>query len=183
MLLTHKNSVLKTSDTLRSLQLTEDDVIDIIINHDSSEEKVKVADPSLLPKLTDKSYTITPSLEELSKMSEAQLKAVHHFSVRNDHGSIIFSGDTDVRELDLDDLIIIRKREVEVYPDECHFKHPKGEKLNKSATITMLNAYPRDEFPDETMKDKLKAYCDKQGAQFIDYNPEEGVWVFKVKHF
>ena len=72
---------------------------------------------------------------------------------------------------------------MEVYPDECHFKHPKGEKLNKPATITMFNAFPKDEFPDDEMKDKLKAYCEKQGAEFINYDSAEGVWVFKVKHF
>jgi len=80
--------------------------------------------------------------------------------IKNSHGSIIFSGETDVTNLDLDDLVIIRKREVEVYPDECQVKHPKGEKLNKQATITMFNAFPKEEFPDESMKDKLKAYCE-----------------------
>jgi len=46
-------------------------VIDIIINHDAAEEKVKAVDQSLLPKLTDTSYTIKPTLEQLSKMTEA----------------------------------------------------------------------------------------------------------------
>ncbi len=60
--------------------------------------------------------------------------------MENGFGKIEFQGKTDVRYLHLDDLIIIKHKSVEVYPDSIYpteaSKPSKGEELNKEAIIT-----------------------------------------------
>jgi hypothetical protein len=99
---------------------------------------------------------------------------------------------TDVRGLDIDNLVILRPKEVIVYPDQER-KPPIGEELNKPAIITLYNCWPRNKETGKILKDpeKLKLFEEKLkqttkkkiGGRFISYNPENGEWCFRVEHF
>jgi hypothetical protein len=73
-------------------------------------------------------------------MSTEELKNVSNFTITNEHGSIEFLGETDLTDVDLEDIITIEEGGVEVYDETRHRPYPKrGEKLNKPAKITLFN--------------------------------------------
>lgn len=99
----------------------------------------------------------------------------------------------DVFGLNLDVLVHFRHKEVTVYPDEDN-KPPIGQGLNREAQITLDQVWPNDKTTQNYIKDieqlnflnfegKLRRICEKKGVRFIEYRPETGSWVFKVKHF
>jgi len=150
-------------------------------------------DGQLVPRVTRPGYSTIPSLDILKKMSADQLKEVVDFTVeREGVGSVKFLGTTDVRGLDIDNIVIFRPKEIIVYPNEER-KPPIGEELNKPAIITLYNCWPRDKVTGKLLKDpeKLKLFEEKLkqmtrkklGGRFISYNPEKGEWTFRVEHF
>ena len=76
------------------------------------EREVVLASEELVPKLTRPNYYTEPSLTRLCRMSEEELSQVKDFSVGNEFGKIMFEGKTDVRGLDLDDIINIKSKTV-----------------------------------------------------------------------
>ena len=50
---------------------------------------------------------------------------------------VCFSAETDVMGLDLDAIVFIVRKEVEVYPD-AENKPPQGQALNKPSTVSRL---------------------------------------------
>ena len=84
----------------------------------------------------------------------------------NEYGSVQFLGKTDVTGCDLAELIEITRGSCEVY-DEQHkdSKPPVGQKLNRPATITLLQVRPKakekDVFPALLSKRVLFAVQDK----------------------
>ena len=67
-------------------------------------------------------------------------------------------------------------------------------RLHKEAQVTLDQVWPLDKSKHEPIKDpqrllemdwegKLRRVCDKNETRFIEYRPETGSWVFKVKHF
>ena len=54
-------------------------------------------------------------MNELLKMSDEELSGVPDFTIFNDFGSIQFLGETDLRDVDLADVVTIANKEVEVY--------------------------------------------------------------------
>ena len=60
-----------------------------------------------MPQLRRQNYKIEPPFEVLARMSEAELCEVEDFRVENEHGSVTFVGFTDLRGLDLDELVNI----------------------------------------------------------------------------
>lgn len=124
-------------------------------------------------------------------MSEAELATVSNFCVsRHGYGSILWDGAVDVRNVDLNSVVRIREREVIVYEDEEEngTKPPVGSKLNRSALITLQKIFPKEgkdatiEAKDKFMK-KIEKQTKKMGAEFISYDPNEGVWKFRTQHF
>lgn len=60
--------------------------------------------------------------------------------------------------------------------------------------MTLDQVWPHDKTKHEPIKDpqrlaemdwegKLRRVCDKNDTRFIEYRPETGSWVFRVKHF
>ena len=144
-----------------------------------------------LPTLTKDGYTVSPSLDSLSEMSEADLAAVSGFSVeRAGFGSIAWDGSVDIRGVDLDAIICIESKDVAVYDSEESkgTKPPVGSKLNRPAVITMHGVYPvngPDSSPEITNKfeRKIRKNTKKMGADLISYDVACGMWKFRVKHF
>ena len=62
-----------------------------------------------LPVLQRAGYSVTPSMLEMARMSDYELSRIAEFRIENEHGSITFPGTTDLRGLDLDELVEIEK--------------------------------------------------------------------------
>ena len=155
----------------------------------STNTKVKPGD--LAPKLTKSGYFVTPSLSELSKMSEVELATVSGFSIsREGFGRVVWEGAVDVRGIDLDAVVNIGIRDVSVYEQQeaDGTKPPQGSKLNRPAIITIPKVFPKQGMnanADDIEKytKRLKATTSTLGAEFISYDSSSGEWVFRVSHF
>ncbi|KAM9388581.1 nuclear pore complex protein Nup98-Nup96 [Phaethornis superciliosus] len=139
-------------------------------------------------------YTI-PSLEELSRLTTEHNEClVTDFTIgRRGYGSIYFEGEVNLTNLNLDDIVHIRRKEVIVYPDD-EKKPPIGEGLNRRAEVTLDGVWPTDKtsrcliksperLAEMNYEGRLEAVSRKQGARFKEYRPETGSWVFQVAHF
>ncbi|GJQ11668.1 hypothetical protein GpartN1_g3459.t1 [Galdieria partita] len=152
----------------------------------------KMDEKSSAPTLTKPTYYTSPSIEELHKMRDEDLSHVHNFIVgRRNVGEIQWLGETDVRNLDLDRLVIIENREVIVYPNESE-KPEIGVGLNKPAKVSLHKVWKTDKKTGQPLKDvasitnftaKLKSHCEKQGLTFLGYDATQGTWSFEVPHF
>ncbi|CAB9524121.1 pore complex protein Nup98-Nup96 [Seminavis robusta] len=148
--------------------------------------------PSYLPKLTKPGYVITPSLDELATLSEADLAAVSNFSIRCDpYGLVEWKGAVDVRNADLDNSIVIGQNDVSVYTkDEEEGRKPLvGSKLNRPAVITFFNVFPKNGGANASVEDKVKfarrieRQTVKMDAELIKYDKDTGSWKIAVGHF
>ncbi|XP_065601801.1 nuclear pore complex protein Nup98-Nup96 isoform X2 [Cyrtonyx montezumae] len=139
-------------------------------------------------------YTI-PSMEELARFTNDRNECiVTDFTIgRKGYGSIFFEGEVNLTNLNLDDIVHIRRKEVIVYPDD-DIKPPIGEGLNRRAEVTLDGVWPTDKTTRSLIKSpkrlaemnyegRLESVSRKQGARFMEYRPETGSWVFKVAHF
>lgn len=140
-------------------------------------------------------YFTIPKLEDLvSYLSEDGTCVVPNFTIgRHGYGNVFFNEPIDVADLNLDQIVHFRHKEVIIYPDDDN-KPPIGQGLNRKAQITLDQVWPHDKTNHEPIKDperlevmdyegKLRRVCDKHDTRFIDYRPESGSWVFKVDHF
>ncbi|KAF2366698.1 Peptidase S59 nucleoporin [Trinorchestia longiramus] len=146
-------------------------------------------------KLSRAGYYTIPSMSELANLVDEDGRCiVENFSVgREGYGNVCFTSDTDVMGLDLDSIVFIVRKEIEVYPDGTN-KPKVGEELNKPAVITLDAVWPIDKSSRVVIKDAdrldamgwpqyLEKKCLSMGAKFLEYRPDTGSWVFKVSHF
>ncbi|CAL5340993.1 unnamed protein product [Camellia sinensis] len=133
---------------------------------------------------------VEPLMPQLAR-SEYYTKPQIPISWLDGYGNIKFLGETDVWRLDLDLLVQFNTREVVVYMDEKK-KPPVGQGLNKAAEVTLYNVKCIDkktgkEYINGPNVDKYRGMLIKkateQGAEFVSYDPVEGEWKFRVKHF
>jgi len=167
---------------------------------DAAAEEIEVeeeVEPKCKIVLKRSEYYTRPALSELDeRVNEDQCQClVQGFTVgREGYGEVKFLGVTDIYGMNLDEIVTFRRKEVEVYPDECDTKPEVGKGLNKPAEITLLKVWPNDKSTHTPIKtpERLKAsgFIDKieektleLNAVFVDYRPNEGAWVFKVNHF
>ena len=160
--------------------------------NDSAKKTSSVEDVSdLIPKLTKEGYVMKPSAEELSQMSAADLAAVPNFVIeRIGYGSVAWDGAVDVRGIDLDSVVSIEKKAVEVYhqEEESGNKPPVGTKLNRPAIITLHEVYPKsgsDATEAEKIKfeKKIEKNTSAMGASLVLYDVDFGIWKLHVEHF
>eukprot|EP00624_Nannochloropsis_granulata_P004863 evm.model.NODE_34513_length_15379_cov_20.060343.8 len=138
------------------------------------------------PTLTMPGYFTSPSIAELQRMEDSELRHVRNFTITRDGvGRVEWEGETDVLGLHLDQLVRIEAKEVQVYFDESggEVKHPEGYKLNKPAVVTLFSVRHRKKAP-EDYKEHLKELCRGwDRVEFLEYECETGRWTFKVAHF
>jgi nuclear pore complex protein Nup98-Nup96 len=140
-------------------------------------------------------YYFEPSATQLAAIAREdpdELSKISNFTVgRKDVGFIRWIEPVDIRGINLDDIISLATGSVEVYPESSD-KPPVGEGLNKPAVITLLKIFKIDEATKKPTKDpekiekfvrKIKKNSGEQGAQFISYDVETGIWKFSVEHF
>ncbi|XP_068276497.1 nuclear pore complex protein Nup98-Nup96 isoform X2 [Nyctibius grandis] len=145
--------------------------------------------------LTRPGYYTIPSMEELARLTNDRNECiVTGFTIgRKGYGSIYFEGEVNLTNLNLDDIVYIRRKEVTVYPDD-ESKPPVGEGLNRRAEVTLDGVWPTDKtsrcliksperLAEMNYEGRLESVSRKQGARFKEYRPETGSWVFKVAHF
>lgn len=143
-----------------------------------------------LPTLRSPDYFTEPCLSELAVrelMSSGYCSKVENFTVgRFGYGFVEFSGETDVRGLDLDRIVKFSRHEVIVYEDE-NDKPPVGMGLNKPAEVTLLlevrSSKHYDVDSSRGLVEKLRLRTEKQGARFISFDLSNGEWKFFVQHF
>jgi nuclear pore complex protein Nup98-Nup96 len=144
-------------------------------------------------------YFTIPPLSDLAMMTDSKGDCfTENFAIgRVDYGCITFLGVTNLANMNLDEIVHIRRREVHVYPDD-NKKPPVGEGLNKPAEITLHRIWPTEKSASTNLKTlvtdpnriikmgyskKLEKATIAMGAQFIDYDPSTGSWTFKVNFF
>ncbi|XP_065225044.1 nuclear pore complex protein Nup98-Nup96 isoform X2 [Planococcus citri] len=140
-------------------------------------------------------YFTVPSLADLDEMTDDDGKCkLKHFTIgRHNFGNVTFYDSFDVAGLDLDTIVFFRHKEVEIYPNDDK-KPPVGVGLNRRAQVTLDRVWPQDKASRQVIKDperlkqlkfvdKLKRSSEKMNAQFIEYRPPTGSWVFEVEHF
>lgn len=136
-----------------------------------------------------------PSLDELIKfISEDGTCVVKGFTVgRVGYGSVYFPDAFDVSNLNLDEFVYFRHKEINIYPDDSK-KPPLGQGLNRKAQVTLDKVWPMDKKAKQVVSDvnsltkmdyagRLRRLCEKQNTRFVEYRPDTGSWVFKVEHF
>jgi nuclear pore complex protein Nup98-Nup96 len=140
-------------------------------------------------------YFTIPSMADLAAMTDSKGDCLaENFAIgRVDYGCITFPGITNLADLNLDEIVHIRRKEVHVYPDDTR-KPPVGEGLNRPAEITLHRIWPTHKQTKMPIVDpnviinigydkKIERATIEMGAQFVDYDPVTGSWTFKVKHF
>lgn len=142
------------------------------------------ASPSC-PVLNNAAYYTEPPYERLQKMSDSELSQVENFKVGcHGLGSVTWYGKTDVRYLNLDELIFFERKEVIVYKEDDHNKHPQGTGLNRPALVELLGIFPPRKSPSpEKYRERVKQRTEDIGAKFIEYSADKGIWQFRVEHF
>ena len=161
-----------------------DDATNTVANGSQATPSPKVSKAT--PTLSKAGYSSTPSISELQLMSSEDLAAVPNFSVeRNGVGKVVWQGAVDVRGADLDSLIVIEPKSIQVYSEEenTNSKPPIGTKLNRPAVLTMWRVFPRNGSDPKKFSERVARQTDKMGADVIKYDVESGEWVLLVKHF
>lgn len=140
-------------------------------------------------------YYMHPSRQELERMSSDERKHVSGFSVgREGCGYVTFDHPVDLSLAPLDDifekLVVIEIRSLTVYP-ESSWKPSLGQGLNVPSTIYLENSWPRTKDRKTPIYDKSGPRFNKHvdrlrkvsGTEFVRYEKDTGIWVFKVPHF
>jgi len=188
-----RNKILQDSSKIQELQLKDNDKLHLISNFDSvnfSQSDISsptrsglLAPEHLLPKLT-KDYHTEPSMLKISRMSEDELCHVENFSIYNNEARVTFEGETDIRGLDLDEIVHLGYRAVEIYPENGKIKIPEaGEGLNKTALIEFYNWPVPNKYENDIggYKEKLRNWAASMDAQFKFY--ENDIVCIKVRNF
>ncbi|POM70517.1 Nuclear pore complex protein, partial [Phytophthora palmivora] len=166
---------------LASASRDEDDLLKAA---QSSDTRRTSPASSSCPILKNKDYYTIPSYERLQAMTDHELSQVVKFTVGcRGLGAVEWLGKTDVRDLDLDELVYFEKKEVIVYRDD-EKKHELGKGLNKPAIVELQGIFPpRKSSSSDKYKDRVKQRTQDIGASFLDYSVEKGIWRFRVEHF
>ena len=140
-------------------------------------------------------YWMKPSEDELQKVPKDQRKQVKKFSVgREGCGWVEFDSPVDLSFTDLKDIygniVLVELRSLTVYPDQTK-KPALGKGLNVPATIYLANSWPRQKDRRTLLPEKSGPRFNKHvdrlrkvgGTEFVRYEKDTGIWVFKVPHF
>ena len=140
-------------------------------------------------------YWMKPSENELQNIPKDQRKQVKNFSVgREGCGRVEFNAPVDLSLTDLKDIygnvVLIELRSLTVYPDQTK-KPAQGKGLNVPSTIYLANSWPRQKDRRTLLPEKSGPRFNKHvdrlrkvgGTEFVRYEKDTGIWVFRVPHF
>lgn len=140
-------------------------------------------------------YWMKPSESELQQLLKDQRKQVKNFSVgREGCGRVEFNTPVDLSFTDLKEIygnvVLIDLRSLTVYPDQTK-KPALGKGLNVPSTIYLANSWPRQKDRRTLLPEKSGPRFNKHvdrlrkvgGTEFVRYEKDTGIWVFRVPHF
>ncbi|KAJ3112074.1 hypothetical protein HDU96_004969 [Phlyctochytrium bullatum] len=147
-------------------------------------------------------YVMSPSLEELDKLSDIELTKVVDFKVtKSGIGEVKFlkpvnllqaspTGNRDGISKIPGTVIVLQPKVIEVYPDDAE-KDPVGMGVNVAAEITLEGCWAFDKKTGRIVTDNTDPQFDKHfrklesvpGTKLLGFNPKTGQWRFKVEHF
>ncbi|ETN43213.1 uncharacterized protein HMPREF1541_02372 [Cyphellophora europaea CBS 101466] len=139
-------------------------------------------------------YWMKPTMVEIARMSRDQAANYKGLQVgRTGCGYVTFDGAVDLKSLPpqdelFDTIINIGVRSITVYP-ESSTKPPRGKGLNVPSTLRIENSWPRARGKPEALAsgpafDKhIKRLKNIHNTEFVSYDINTGVWVFKVQHY
>jgi len=153
-------------------------------NSTISTSKKSLAPIEILPVLTKSGYKTSPEYKVLCRMTLEEIQKVKNFQIFNEYGKVEYLEPVDLSNLNLDKIFSIEDRAILVYQS---YKPEEGKELNKPANVHLYKCFPKDEeLPSEEINlfvDTLKGLCKEKEAEFVDYNPKTGEWIFKVENF
>jgi len=176
----YNQKILKEKMSVQEVGLKDREKIYLIPDYDfnnmsNSEDSTNLSEASrkclapedLIP-VIPKNFKTVPQLVKLSRMSEEELANIQDFSVYNENARITFPGTTDIRGINLGELVNLGYRSVEVYPQNCGIQVPRaGEGLNKKAVIEFYNwPLPRK------YENQVSEYTTKLKRKFSSLNAE-----------
>lgn len=118
-------------------------------------------------------------------MTEKELRNVKDFAIYNDEVKVTFDGRTDITGLDLDEIVSLGHRSVEIYPESGRVPLPEvGKGLNKPATIEFYKwPMPKKYTGASTYEKKLKEWAESQNAELRFYDADAQVTCIHVNNF
>lgn len=156
--------------------------LDVAVGDAARLAAVALAPPELLPRLGASDLAIEPDLQALARLSEEQLAAVEGFSAANRHARVDFLEAVDLRGAQLDRVLRLGHRSVELYPAGTA-KPPAGRGLNGPARITYFDfGFPSAERREEFSR-KLAAFAEGMRAEVLEEAPEAQRLVISVRSF
>ncbi|KAI3930681.1 hypothetical protein MKX01_037127 [Papaver californicum] len=142
-----------------------------------------------LPVLHSSDYYMEPSVEILAEKESADpgyCSRVQDFTVgRFGYGFVKFLGETDVRWLNLDQIVKLDRHNIVVYEDEMD-KPEVGEALNKPSEVVLflqIRSHTLEADNLDNIVKRLKSSTERQGACFVSFDPIKVEWKFIVPHF
>lgn len=139
-------------------------------------------------------YWMTPSMDELVKMTRAQLCQVNLTVGRHGVGFVRFKVPVNLVNVEIGlicgYIVVLETRTCTVYPDDVR-KPAVGKGLNVPSEISLLHSWPRNMDKKTGQPIKTGRLLDRHigklrntpGTNFKSYDPETGTWVFEVEHF
>ena len=151
--------------------------------HNKSNKFEYFASLNTTPYSSRKNYNFSPSYIDLCRMTEEELKNVEEFVIENEHGKIQFTEPVDLRKVNLDKVIKIENKYLEIYENEDENKPNVGVGLNQPAIITFYNFRNKNNQSKEQFLMKLKKYARQMNAEFVGYDEEKGEVSIATEHF
>jgi len=192
--LVYNNRILRDTTKIKDTLIKDNDKIYIIPDSESenysyssfsSPSKEHLASESLIPRLT-KEYHTEPSMPRISRMTADELRNIENFVIFNEYVRVVFDGVTDVTGLNLDEVVQLKHRSIEIYPENGAITIPQvGSGLNKAATIEFYQwSVPKKYQNDLRSYDiKLQNWARSIGAQFVSFDSAQGVVCIRVENF
>jgi hypothetical protein len=140
------------------------------INNEKKKKKNKseLAPLDKIPVLTKPGYKTIPDYRNICRMTLDEIEHVKNFSIYNEYGRIDFEGETNLTNLNLDQIVNISKNSITVYQNEdLEFKPPAGEGLNKPAVLHLNECFPKGKEEDDQIKflATLQKLCKDKGVR------------------
>ena len=164
--------------------------------HTSPRTRAGAAAADLPTPPTGENAYMEPSLDELAVSAAADPASLARVrglvvGVRG-VGSVRWLDPVDLRSAHLPTIVRIGRGAVEVYPDDAPDKPDVGCGLNGRALVTLEGVHKLDRDTGAPTTDaaaidrfakRLRRLAADQGARFVGYDADGGVWRFEVDHF
>ena len=112
---------------------------------DKKKKKDELAPLNKLPIMEKPGYKTIPDFKDIYRMTLNELENVEKFSIYNEWGRIDFEGVTDLTNLNLDQIVSIENKLINVYQNgDIDFKPKIGKGLNKPATLHLYKCFPSE---------------------------------------